>query len=312
MIDAGAMDDGAVADEWQEDGFVVLPGWIPTEALAAALGELETVFPSASGFHDGADPRRERFLGDEFDGIDTFPFASVELSLLAVDDHVVRLAELLLGGKDLRIYSAEAWAKYTGAADYDQALHRDYLNHTLVVPTDDPRFRQLEMFIYLVDVPDELGPPHMLSRTHTRDLPAHPNWYPPHGGGTGFVASAGSRALYDAEVSAAGPAGTVVAFQPGTFHRGTALSAPGGARYSMHLSYRPASIDWAQRAPWADTSHTPAWYDFAARATPRQLALFGFPPPGHPYWTPETLAGVAERYPALDLTPWRTPDNRLS
>ena len=60
--------------------------------------------------------------------------------------------------------------KYTGAADYDQPLHRDYLNHRMV-PADDPRFRQLEMFVYLVDVPGELGPPGMLSRTRTTGCP---------------------------------------------------------------------------------------------------------------------------------------------
>ena len=41
------------------------------------------------------------------------------------------------------------------------------------------------------------------------------------------------------------------------------------------------------------------------RATPRQLALFGFPPPGHPYWTEATVAGTAQRYPGLDMTAWR-------
>lgn len=35
---------------------------------------------------------------------------------------------------------------------------------------------------------------------------------------------------------------------------------------------------------------------------------FGFPPPGHPYWTPTTLAGMALRYPGLDLAPWRPAD----
>jgi DNA-binding transcriptional LysR family regulator len=47
-----------------------------------------------------------------------------------------------------------------------------------------------------------------------------------------------------------------------------------------------------------------AWYRFVARATPRQLALFGFPPPGNAYWTPQTLEAVAQRYPGLDLTAW--------
>jgi hypothetical protein len=109
-----------------------------------------------------------------------------------------RVAETLLAEADLRISSAEAWAKYTGAAGYDQPLHRDYLNHTLMVPADDPRFRQLEMFVYLVDVPEELGPPSMLSRTRTMGLPAKPNWYPREGGADSdgdWVETAGSPDL---------------------------------------------------------------------------------------------------------------------
>jgi hypothetical protein len=91
------------------------------------------------------------------------------------------------------------------------------------------RFRQLEMFIYLVEVPVELGPPSMLSRTRTTGLPAKPNWYPRDGtddAEAGWVQTATSPDLYDAEVRAAGPAGTVVAFAPGTFHRGSALTLP--------------------------------------------------------------------------------------
>src|SRR5882757_10541188 len=121
------------ARAWRRDGFVVLPGYIPAEELVAATDELGLCFPSAAGFHDGSDPRRDRFVGDQFAGIDSFPFAGVALSLLAVQHRVVHLAEALLGVEDIRIYSAEAWAKFTGADDYDQPLHRDYLNHTILV-----------------------------------------------------------------------------------------------------------------------------------------------------------------------------------
>ncbi|WP_459803447.1 phytanoyl-CoA dioxygenase family protein [Herbidospora sp. RD11066] len=295
------MDLDDAARTWLTHGFVVLPAFIPAGELAPAQSELGLLFPSAEGFHDGTDPRRERFLGDEFNGIDAFPFASVELGLLAVHERLSGLAEHLLGERDVRIYSAEAWAKYTGAADYDQVMHRDYLNHTILVPSDAPGFRQVEMFVYLVDVPDELGPPHLVSRTRTGHLPARPNWYPRDGGirESGFVATEGSPELYEAEVSAAGPAGTVVAFQLGTFHRGTGLTAPRGARYSMHLNYRPAAAEWVQRQAWADLSHQPAWYRFVERASWRQLELFGFPPPGHAFWTPETRAAMELRYPGL-------------
>jgi hypothetical protein len=186
------VDLDSAAQEWQARGFVILPGFVPATGLRPALG------------------RRDRFAVDEWAGIDSFPFRSAELSLLAVSNRVIDLAETLLADTDLRISSAESWAKYTGAADYHQPLHRDYLNHTLMVPADDPRFRQLEGFIYLVDVPEDLGPPSMLSRTRTTRLPAKPNWYP----------------------------------------RETTLTLPRGARYTIHLAYRPARAEWGQRMPW--------------------------------------------------------------
>lgn len=302
------MDLERIAQDWHSDGFVILPGYIPGEELEAARVELETMFPSADGFHRGTDARRERFLGDEFAGIDRFPFASVELSLLAVNRRLVELAKHLLQEGDLRIYSAEAWAKFTGAAEYDQLLHRDYLNHTLLAPIAAPEYQQVEMFVYLVDVPEELGPPHMLSKSFTSGLPARPNWYPRteiDADDDGWVSPTGHPELYEAEVSAAGPAGTVVIFQPATFHRGTTMSADEGARYTMHVNYRPRSVDWGHRQGWADRSHESAWYRFVGRANAEQLALFGFPPPGHPYWTPEALAAVAQRYPDLNLNPWQ-------
>jgi len=302
------VDLDSAAREWQTHGFVILPGFIPVAELGPALGELPRMYPTADGFHDGTDERRDRFTVDEWAGIDSFPFRSAELSLLAVSDRVIDLAETLLADSGPRITSAEAWAKYTGAAEYDQPLHRDYLNQTLVVPADDPRFRQLELFVYLVDVPAALGPPSLVSRTRTTGLPAKPNWYPREAGADpegGWVDTAGSPDLYAAEVRAVGPAGTIVAWTTGTFHRGTALTLPRGARYTLHLAFRRADAEWGQRMTWASRSHERAWYRFVGRATARQLALFGFPPPGHPYWTEATLAGTAQRYPGLDMTHWR-------
>lgn len=298
--------NNGIVDAWRTDGFVILPGFLSTDDLAPALGEVETMFPTPEGFHDGTDPRHIRYLEDEFDGIDAFPFASTEFSLLAAHPRLVQLAEDLLGQSDLRISSAEAWAKYTGATSYDQELHRDYLNHTILVPSTQHRYQQLEYFVFLVDVPDDLGPPHLVAWDHTDRLPMNPNFFPRRGGRGEFVSTADNSHLYAAEQSGAGPAGTVIAFNTRTFHRGTGLRKPRGARYSMQIIVQPADVEWGQRMAWAERSHMPEWYRFVHRATPRQLELFGFPPPGHPFWTAETLDGVQQRYPELDLTPWRS------
>ena len=303
------MDLREAAQAWREDGFVILPGFIPPDELKPAASELELLFPSADGFHDATDPRHERFIGDQFAGIDYFPFASTEISLLAVNHRILTLAETLLEDEGFQIYGAEAWAKFGGASDYDQDLHRDYLGHTLLVPSTEPAFRQLEMFVYLADVPEECGPARLVSRKQTADLPAVPDRYlrPGLKGRRRFHDDSGSPQLYGAEVSAAGPAGTVVAFEVGTVHRGTAMTAKRGARYTMHVNFRPSGVHWGQRRGWAYIAGREEWPKFVERATPRQLQVFGFPQPGHPYWTPATLAGMALRYPGLDLTPWREP-----
>ena len=40
------------------------------------------------------------------------------------------------------------------------------------------------------------------------------------------------------------------------------------------------------------------------KMTPRQRDLFGWPPPGDPYWNDQTLSDVALRYPGIDLSPY--------
>src|SRR6187549_640002 len=89
LADADPMDLIDATKAWPADGFVVLPGFLPTEELTSAVPELDLMFPSADGFHDGTDPRRERFLGDEFAGIDTFPFTATHISRPAVRPRVL-------------------------------------------------------------------------------------------------------------------------------------------------------------------------------------------------------------------------------
>lgn len=295
---------------WRRDGFVVLPRWLTPADMAPALAELGTVLPGVVEFHDDVDPSRNARFRDEFGGITNFPFDSTELCLLAVHPKLIDLAEELLETPDLRAYSIEAWAKYTGAADYDQDLHRDYLNHTVVVPSPIHPAPQVEMFLYLDDVPAGLGPPAYLPWEVTEGLPALPNWYPRGDGGIegdhpGWVSERGRPDLYAREVSAVGPVGTVVAYRIETFHRGTSLTTPRGARYTLHVSLRSAAADWIGRRAWAEAADSAAWADFVAAASPRQLELFGFPAPGHPYWSEETLAGMALRYPGFGPGPWR-------
>lgn len=237
------------------------------------------LFPTPEEFHDGVDePRNAKYRVDEFAGITAFPFTSVELSLLAVHPCVVALAEALLGTEDLRLYSAEAWAKYTGATDYDQRHHRDYLNHTVLVPTEDLAFRQVEKFLHLCDVPEELEPPHFVSKTRTKGVAALPNWL-----------SRDERPdWYATEVSGTGPTGTVAAYSIGTFHRGTEFSGPRGARNTIHVNYRAAITEWANRNAWAKP---------VARARVVRLCRACLGPAALAFWVPSPAIRSGSRRP---------------
>ncbi|MEM9713564.1 MAG: phytanoyl-CoA dioxygenase family protein [Actinomycetota bacterium] len=303
------MDLELAAARWNDDGFVVLPALLGEEDLGAARGDVASMFPTADDFHDDLEPERNAPLRSEFGGIVGFPFAGVELGLLAVHPILVELAQTFLRTDDVRLSSAEAWAKYTGAATYDQAHHRDHLSHTVLVPSDDPAFAHLELFVYLVDVPVELGPPAFVSRAAAGHRPVLPNWYPRRAGAPdpdapSWRSTDAHPELYEAEVRAAGPAGTVIAYSTSTLHRATELTAPRGARFTLHCTFRPATAPWAARRSWVEVANDEEWHAFVARATPRQLELFDVPPPGHPFWTADTLDGLARRYPDLDVGPW--------
>ena len=238
LSEHGHVELSEAAATWRREGFVVLPSYLDGHDLEAAQRDLPKVFPTAAEYQQAPSAERNRrYTGDEFGGITEFPFPTVALGRLVVHDRLIALAEAIFETSDLRIYASELWAKYTSAATYEQEHHRDYLNHTPLAPSADPRWRGLEMFIWLSDVTEAHGPTHIVPLPVTADVPALPHGY----------LRTDRPDFYEAELSGAGPAGTVVAYSTETFHRGTEITAPRSARYSAHVSYRRADNTWTNR-----------------------------------------------------------------
>ena len=91
---------------------------------------------------------------------------------------LVDAAERYLRTTELHLYKVELWAKYAGAVDYDQPLHRDYGSHSLVVPRAEPRYQQLTTFVYLSDVTEEDGPTRIVPYEDGKDVPYTPLYLP--------------------------------------------------------------------------------------------------------------------------------------
>jgi hypothetical protein len=183
--------------QWEEDGWCLVRGLLPPEAIAGAQAVLPGLVPTAEEFADDVDPaRNEPFRVDSHRVMPRFPFEDRALNDIVVHDRIIDLAEQLLGITDLRLYQAMLSAKYGEAALSDeQLLHVDFGNHTLVVPRHEPGYQQLEMFVYLSDVTPETGATRMVSRQRTSHVQVERT----------YLSQTDYADLYAAEVPASGP-----------------------------------------------------------------------------------------------------------
>lgn len=272
-------------------GFTMVEGFLDAEALAAAREGVWQHFPRPDDYF--AEPEKwPQFRKSQFAAMRYFPFNHPALDVLVVHPDLVDAAERFCGTPDIELYKVELWAKYAGAIDYDQPHHRDYGNHTIVVPTPDAP--QMTTFLLLSDVTEADGPTKVVPLEHTRDLPLVPQVLE-HG------------ALFEQEVPVTGPAGTLLIYKTDVLHRASNLTGPQASRFVLLCDYHARGQRWRGKQAWPDHAIRPGWTEALTAMSPRQRDLFGWPPPGDAYWTAQTLAGVAARYPGMDLTPYRRP-----
>jgi hypothetical protein len=273
-----------------ERGFTVVPGFLDAETLAEARAALWQVHPKPEDYF--ADPSNYPQYGDsQFAGITNFPYQDWALSRLPVYPDLIDAMERLLKTDDIEVYKVELWAKYAGAVDYAQPHHRDFGNHSLVVPRLDGDHTQYTTFILLSDVTALDGPTKIVPVEYTKDLPLIPVRMP-------------VGAFEEHEESVTGPAGSLMIYRTSVLHRGSAFGAPDRSRFAMLIDYQSRGWRWNGKVSWPDRAGKPGFAHALTLMTPRQRDLFGWPPVGSDYWNEQTLRDVALRYPEMDLTPY--------
>jgi hypothetical protein len=300
---------------WQEHGWVLLEGLVPVEEIEAAAKDLFELFPHAEEYHADPEGETERRLGrpapvDEYRWPDDgpgfrhdqhrwrgeFPFPGTgTLNRLVVHPSIVDFARRALDSPDIRLYQASVSAKYTGVTNYEQPMHTDR-NHSWLPAVGRAPWWHLEGFLYLSDVGVTTAPTHLVSVLDSGSRPTTVPLVMPHR----------DHELYGAEQGPIGVRGSYLAYRPDVFHRAVDLTEPGGARFLLNASYKIAGQDWVGYHTMQSRSTSPRWVAFVEASSPDELALFGFPPPGHPIWSAALLDATERLYPRLDTAPWRS------
>jgi hypothetical protein len=279
----------AVLDEVRERGFALIEGFLAPDELKAAQEALWLHFPRPEDYF--AQPASfPEYATSQFAGVEEFPYRSWDLNRLAFHPDLVDAAERFLATRELHLYKVELWAKYAGAANYEQPLHRDYGSHSLVVPRRDGRYQQLTTFIFLSDVTLEDGPTRIVPNDRAHDVPYTPL----------YIAFG---ALADVEVAATGPAGSLLLYRTDILHRGSDLVGAERSRFSLLADYQARGTTWGGKMAWPKQAPE-RWAKLMPQCSVRERDLFGFPRPGDAYWNEQTLSDVALRYPGMDMTPY--------
>ena len=163
-------------------------------------------------------------------------------------------ARAALKPQDIHLYQCQAWAKFTGEADYTQPLHRDFANHTLTVSSENPANNSEAILCYFSDVGEAHGPMHYVTRSDSQAI-------------------AGPEAAFSTDPalqqkllplcrSSATPAGSIFPYGIDIYHRGTNLPAGYSHRYAVMACFKAADNDrhaWPfhNTQPWPMSSTTP-------------------------------------------------------
>lgn len=162
-------------EHWRLHGYVIVQ-LLSAGETAAAVDNINEYFPSWDEY-----VRRPRWFRETIASpvrgpgqSAEFPYTGTAINKTTIHPDFLRFAERVLRTDRLILSHGQLGGKYAGTRDFEQELHRDYGNNTLVVPPPDTEIVDLPMIVYYTDVTIGLSPTYVVSQESTRDLPLTP------------------------------------------------------------------------------------------------------------------------------------------
>jgi len=270
-------------EELEREGFLIIPDFITGEKLESMQAAQRRVLPTWEQFRDDPHP-------DQRDGslLICFPHEQMDLYRAAMDAESIAFARKWLKTDDIHMrvgcligrYPGHAWG---GTGSDDSGMHIDNGNNSLLPMSEELReFGQIGFWVHLEEVAGDQGPLRLIPRRHGRDMSK----------GVPLVCGAGTLAI----------------FTNYTWHSATAYTRADEQRFTWGYSFGRADHFWEGFRHYTHLGrHTPVFQEFIGSLTAAERRLWRFPPPGHPYYTEQTLALLEEQYPGWDSAEYRQP-----
>ena len=310
----------AQLDQFHRDGYLIVPDLFSATEMDAALEAMEQLLygkPFAAWRAEFAAGQHAKGVSDGFttthnhkEGRSQFPVGMPALDRLIENPRYLDAFEQCLGAPpsycNAHLFLRSGPTDQRHAPNPWEGYHIDHYTNCLLPPAEHGLYSYVNCGVYLHDVEDDGAPMLVIPGSHHQAAGVFARAF--------AAGNAGGGSLTDLRLA------TELAVPvPSTARRGSALFY---SSYLIHAA-QPFRNKSAQRALWTLSmcrQDNDRWTRFAnpflygerefmmpffTATTPRVRALFGWPPPGHPYYTEQTLGLLARLYPDMDLVPYR-------
>lgn len=251
-------------DELLENGFVIIPNYLPEEVRAELAAAQRRVLKPWDEVKDNPPADRSMYA--------PWPTPELVLNRGVYQPELIDFARRYLGTDHVHYRAGTMLARYPGFKGDGDYAHVDNGNNSLLPPSESDReFGQIQFWIHLEDVGEDQGPLRLVPRQYGRDLSK----------AVPFVCTGG----------------TVCIFTNYTWHAATEYKRSDGQRFTWGLAVGRADHYWEGFRHYTDMGLNPHFRELISSLSAKEREFFRFPPAGHYYYTPQTLAALEEQYP---------------
>ncbi|MEE2709888.1 MAG: phytanoyl-CoA dioxygenase family protein [Gemmatimonadota bacterium] len=307
-------------DSFDRDGFILVPDAIGTNSTLAALEAIEQIaygMPFKDYLNEyeqhGKGAVTDGFQGESRGGRTQFPTGIDVLDRMIEEDDYLDMFAQCLGSQDMSYNNAHLFIRF-GPTDKRHAenswegYHIDHNTNSFLPPSADIyQFGYVNSAVYLHDVEPDGAPMHVIPGSHRKlpellpELIRTGNW-----SGNSAVGDLRKVEGFEKPIPTTAKAGSVLFYNSYLVHAAVPFINNRAHRCFWTLSMaRNDNQSWTKLAnPW-QYGERDYLVPFLEKTTPRVRALLGWPPPGHSYYTDQTLELLATWFPGMDLTPYR-------